>query len=502
MVSQRLLMLAAITTLLAATVPFVLAQTASEETLPPVRHPQVGVCTHLRIWPVEKVIPLIADSGAKWIREDFFWDRIEATKGTYRMPVHYADWIERLHKEGLGIIAIINTGHEGNKLYEDPFDKAAFARFAAWFARETRGKVEAIEILNEPNNSNFMKRYGGVWNGNEKDGSVSPWIREYVDLVNVTARAIREANPDVKIIGAGGGPMPANFRGVALGIAPEVDGLTSHPYSPKTVPEIVPYAATLEILGRDGIATTDARGSFAEQMRAYRKHSRACSGPKEIWLTEWGYPTYVETKPGRSFFLGYTQRAQAKYILRRLVESLGVGIDVTVVYSFKDDHDRPNDAEANFGLVDYHLDPKLSYHAFRRCVRALAPYRSVEANPVDSRPLPSIRAEVFAIANRSDRHPVTWDGAKLESDGRIVTWTFADKTGNALLALWSTERADGDLTPVVADVEISSARPLTRIEAYSPFEDKRYELKFTKNGTRHLIEKIQIPDSPLFLTFH
>ena len=49
---------------------------------------------------------------------------------------------------------------------------------------------------------------------------------------------------------------------IALGLAPQVDGLTDHPYGGQ-LPELVPYAATPDILQRDGIATADANGTLA-----------------------------------------------------------------------------------------------------------------------------------------------------------------------------------------------------------------------------------------------
>ncbi len=37
------------------------------------------------------------------------------------------------------------------ELYADPYDPAAYSRFAAWLAQKFAGKIHAIEICNEPN---------------------------------------------------------------------------------------------------------------------------------------------------------------------------------------------------------------------------------------------------------------------------------------------------------------------------------------------------------------
>jgi hypothetical protein len=65
----------------------------------------------------------------------------------------------------------------GNPVYDDRYDTAAYAKAAGWLARELADDVQAIEILNEPQNFGFRTIYGGAWNGNELDGSVSQLIR-------------------------------------------------------------------------------------------------------------------------------------------------------------------------------------------------------------------------------------------------------------------------------------------------------------------------------------
>jgi hypothetical protein len=52
-----------------------------------VRDDRVGVCTHFsQNWSPDLVMPLIAKSGAGWIRDDFNWSALEPTPGNYRIP--------------------------------------------------------------------------------------------------------------------------------------------------------------------------------------------------------------------------------------------------------------------------------------------------------------------------------------------------------------------------------------------------------------------------------
>ncbi len=66
-----------------------------------IKHPQVGVCTHMRIWPEDKVLGLLKESGATWVRDDFDWPKIEKVKGDYRMPEDYPRWIDKSNEAGL-----------------------------------------------------------------------------------------------------------------------------------------------------------------------------------------------------------------------------------------------------------------------------------------------------------------------------------------------------------------------------------------------------------------
>jgi sialate O-acetylesterase len=457
--------------------------------LPPARenkHPQMGVCVHFSNgWYTEPEIPRkIAEAGFSWVREDFYWAQMEKEKGSYTLPPGYRKTIDALHAAGLNILAIFNGG---NKLYGNPFDKEAFAKAAAWFAKETEGKVQAIEILNEPHNFGFRAHYGGTWNGMEKDGTASPWVGEYVRLLNTAAPAIRQANPKVRIIGLGGVP-PVNFRQLEMGIATSVDGIADHPYSPRLSAEYIPYADNENILKRDGIITADERGTFASQVKMCRERSVKFHGPRQIWHTEFGWPSYQENKNG-NLFAGFTRDAQAKYLLRRMAESLGLGIEMLFIYNLRDNGPDKHNAEHNFGLLDIKMRPKPAYEAVKRFNTFMAKYR-LAAKPT---------ARITPITKHADRQPVVWDGSKIQTDGRIACHQFADNRGNPAILLWSIERAGGDLQPAMADIELPVQEAFTAIFAYNILTGELSKLPFEQKGQIISLKKVTIPDTPMAL---
>lgn len=461
------------------------------------KHPAMGVCTHfglrgkyVDVWNPDELIPLIDELGVGWVRDELNWARYETSPGVYALPERERAWIDALHARGIKIILVLNTGRGGNPVHAAPFDPEAYAKAAAHLAGELKGKVQAIEILNEPYNFGFRQHHGGTWNGKEADGSDSPWIGAYVRLANLAAVAIKKAAPEMKVIGLGA-TAPANFRMIRQGVVPQIDGVVDHPYSFRTVPELLPFAASEALVRRDGFATADAQGTFASQMELYRRETAAHGGRRELWLTEWGFPTYQEAKAGLQY-AGYTEEAQTKYSLRRFMEGFALGIEMSIIYALKNDGTDPHEAENNFGLLDYRNRPKPVFHAVRRLAGYMEPYRAASAAP---------EINVFTHNIRTDQWPITWDGGRLSAPGNVARHAFRHREGRLMIALWSVERP-GDLQPRVADVEIVTDAAVSRIVAHDLFTGERNDVRFERKGARLWLPKISTPAHPVALELH
>ncbi len=401
----------------------VTAQAVSDS---PGRDDRIGVCTHFsHDWSVEEIMPLIAKSGAGWIRDDFGWAAMEPTPGNYHIPAKAKAWIQAARKSGLKVDLILAYG---NPAYADHYDTAAYAKAAGWLARELADDVQAIEILNEPNNFGFRDLYGGQWNGHELNGSVSPYLQKYVQILNAAAKEIKLANPHMAVIGLGT-PAPASFRMIALGLAPQVDGLTDHPYGDQ-LPELVPYASTPYLLLRDGIATADADGTLASQVSMFRAQARKWGATEKLWHTEWGYSS-VQAKPGKP---GMSEETQAVYILRRLLESEGTGVEHTFIYDFKDDGVDPYSHEQNFGLIHNNLSAKQSYFALQRLTGFLAgmaaappaKQASIENDPALKQEGLGYRCHTFSSSDEQTTVVAFWE---------VKPWDPNATTANAVITL-------------------------------------------------------------------
>jgi len=275
-------------------------------------------------------MPLIARSAFGWIRDDIYWNEFEKAKGVYQVPSKVQNWIDLANQNGFKICACIARG---NELYADPYDPAAYSRFSAWLAQKFAGKIDAIEICNEPNNDFQSKE--------------TDWWHKYVNLLNVSAQAIKAANPHITVIGLGANPNE-DYGMMAVGISPLVDGLTDHPYG-------------WGILGLMGSQ------SFPSFVNEWRTHARKYNTTTAMWLTEWGNSTF--TLPN-GFVV--TEQMQAQWEAARLIESYALGVEHSFIYVFKDESDDPHSNYANYGLINTNLTPKRALGTINRVTKLLA----------------------------------------------------------------------------------------------------------------------------------
>ncbi len=450
-------------------------------------------------WDPKVYIPLIADLGAGWVRDEIVWSFMEKTKGVYEIPPKDRAWIDLAAHHGIKIILTLSASN--GKHYKDPYDPDAYAKAAAFLARELSGKLHAIEVLNEPFHW-YAKAYGegttlgGDLYGRDAKGNEESWLGRYVQLINKTAEAVKAANPDVKVIGLGGFPA-MNMRMIAKGLSPKIDGITLHPYSYRITPEIVPYAASEENFKRNGgRQTADAEGTFASLIRYSREFSATHNGPRETWLTEWGWSTKRDTPASRSNFSGFTEEAQAAYIQRRLMEGLGLGVEVSTLYSFLDNKNtwrtpelREFSSDDNFGLLRDDGTPKPAFAAVRRLTR----------ETIGLTPGGKLRYTLTATTQRPDHQVFSArDGTRLRAPDRVISYQFTDADGHPVLAFWSMERIS-DQSPRPADLEINANPKTIRVQATDLLTGRTYEPPAAEKDGKLFFKDLAAPPHPVLL---
>ncbi|MCX6136774.1 MAG: hypothetical protein NTV54_04670 [Ignavibacteriales bacterium] len=236
--------------------------------------------------------------GVKWTRLQASWRDIEKRKGVYSWEQTDAAFAATL---GKGIIPFVCLSGS-NPLYcattpvTDPKEKEIYgsslypptkdpAAMSAWLAfvraavGRYSGQIQFWEVWNEPNHRHY-------W-GAEPDG------REYGVLLRETSAAIRESNPNAKVIAGALAGLDPDFTAkfLAGGNAKNVDVITFHNYA--EIPEERIYKA---------VETWKVIGTFHRNI--------------ELWQGECGYPSHSSTRDYRGNG-PWGMNIQAKWLLRQ-----------------------------------------------------------------------------------------------------------------------------------------------------------------------------------------
>ncbi len=452
-------------------------------------------------WDPEKYMPIVADMGLGWVRDEIIWSWMEKEKGVYKLPAKDIQWLDLAKKHGIKVIVTLSAS---NPLYEDRYDADGYAQASAYLAKEYGDRIQAIEVLNEPFHW-YAKTYGegttqgGDLYGLNEDGEPESWLRRYVKLLNTTAEAVKAVNPDMKIIGLGSFPA-MNMRMIEMGISSDVDGVVLHPYSYRIVPEVVPYVASKENYIRNGgRQTADEDGTFASLIRYSEAFSAKHHGPPETWLTEWGFTTKRDGAGARSNFTGMTEEAQASYIQRRMLECLGLGVEVSTVYTLVDSQmswRKPDSqefvGEDNWGLIKADGTFKPSYYAVKRLARATAGFVISDA----------VEFTMEKTTERARGWPFeARDGTVLYAPDRIATYQFKNAEGEPVIAFWSMERIS-DQPPRPADLEINVDPERVGFEATDLLTGRVYEPAATEKDGKLFFKNIAVPTHPVLLRLY
>lgn len=202
-------------------------------------HPIMGVHTRLtdevEEWKIQRTLQMVRQMGARWIVEFFPWAYYQGEDGDVAWQ-HPDQVVNHATAQGLTVIARIGLTPSWARppdtslhyLDEEAYDD--FAAFAAAFAARYRGQVDYLIVGNEPNLS-FEWGYR----------TTTP--QDYVNLLKAVYPAVKEANPDMAVLGGAlaptlepaGSPWGTNDLDYLAGMyeagaADYFDGLAVHAY--------------------------------------------------------------------------------------------------------------------------------------------------------------------------------------------------------------------------------------------------------------------------------
>ena len=217
---------------------------------------------------LEAALTRIAEGGFVWVRQPFYWSQIEPQEGHFDWAVPDRILAALARHPQLRLVAVLDDSPP-----DPPADPDRFAAFARAFAVRYGAQVDYYQVWDEPN---LAAHWG--------DGPVNP--PAYADLLARTARAIRAADPDARILLAGLAPTvetgPQNLSDVRYleqlyqaGAAPYFDVVAGKPYGFDT--------------GPDDRRADEAVLNFSRLLLLREVMVRHGDADKAVWASHWGW---------------------------------------------------------------------------------------------------------------------------------------------------------------------------------------------------------------------
>jgi hypothetical protein len=316
---------------------------------------------------------LLARTGAKIVRVDLVWYKIERQRGIYSFE-EFDTVIESLLSRG--IRPYISLGF-GNDLYGEYMSVRsqeglkAFASFAKAAATRYRGKKVIWELWNEPNLDVFWR---------PKASS-----DEFMTYVRTVAPVIREADPEAIIAGPALSNTITTYMEncLAKGLLKYVDAVSVHPYQNFPTNQ-VPEAGWRQL----------------DQLRERLKRYAALAGKSQVppvFFSEWGYSWEGTANSNLS------EEVLAQYTARQLLLGVLYKIPVNIIYSWKNARHSPcTTKDKCYGLVTRELVAKRSYAYYQNVGKELSGYRFVRR--LESQP----RDYYMLFTRKGDSKVVAW----------------------------------------------------------------------------------------------
>lgn len=305
----------------------------------------------------EAHLAVLADSGAGWARQDFWWSLAEPEQGRLVWD-DFDRAVAAYERHGICLLGILcyASAWSGGAAPATDDERARFADYVRRIVGRYAGRVAAWEIWNEPNIQPF-------W-------SPRPDPELYAKLLRAAYVAAKQADPDCIIVGGAlAGPDAAFLRGMyAAGAKGHFDVLSYHNY------------------GQHMELATE----WPELRKLRAVMAESADGDRPIWHTETGF----YTGPA-----GLSEPAQAARIVRYSVGLLALGIERTFQLTLADwtDDPRHHDLSVFRGLTRADYRPKPALAAYRTMCQRLGDRRFVAA----LRPAAGVSGYLFEGGGRS-----------------------------------------------------------------------------------------------------
>jgi hypothetical protein len=288
----------------------------------------------------------MAEARVKSVRVDVAWDSLQPRRGgRSAWHVGLVDRCVNLARaRGMSVLGTLwrtpAWANGGRGATSPPSRSGDFARFARWAARHFRGRIDAWEIWNEPDDKGFF------------NGST----RRYVKLLRAAYPAIKAGDPSALVVT--GGVVHNNDRWLAAayraGARRYFDVVATHPY---------------QGMGDAAPETVDSGGNWWLMTHVQAVHelmARRGDGSKPIWFTEFGWSVHDNSSELPAWRRGVTSEVQAQYLVRAIALVRARYPYVGRMYWYKERALGADDFhQAGYGLLKTDLTPRPAYWALK-----------------------------------------------------------------------------------------------------------------------------------------
>ena len=264
-------------------------------------------------------------AGVKWSREEFLWNVVEPEKGRFDWSF-YDRVVDTAQRHGVSVYGLIDYWSTWTKPYtregiED------YTRYCKALVGHYKDRIKHWEIWNEPNIF--------FWSGPKE---------LYPELLKAAYAAIKEADPEAKVLGCSTAGIDGAFIQKVTDAGAPFDILTVHPYRGSLADE----------------------GFIKELQDTARLTARRDGRQKPVWITEMGWPTHL--------YGGVSEPEQARLLSRSYLCAVAADVGMNMSwYNFRDDGNNVFYNEHRFGVVrSDDLGPKPGYRALATICRGLA----------------------------------------------------------------------------------------------------------------------------------
>lgn len=279
----------------------------------------------------KKSINLITKIGAQIVRCDLKWHTLQAPSGKYIYLDYYDGWINSLKEKNIKIIAPISG--MGNFLGSDQQisseeESKKFINFYNFVSDRYNGKLDYVELFNEPNNSAYFN-----------DETINWYVK--------TAKKISDLRKNNVIAGVAASYMQDKPKEVSI----------STYFNKATNAGLTQYNIPFSYHVYDYENKKIQNASLLNKLNVISDLFLNDGGFEKKYLTEYGVSTYTTNK--------ITEEQQAEKVVQQSTILDEKNIDMSVLYSFIDLTTNKGVRGDNFGLMGNDYTPKKAYYSMK-----------------------------------------------------------------------------------------------------------------------------------------